>query len=108
MGLLQLLVCHVRIAKAADTCGELRNRNGGLHGALQYLVARIAMHIFAEHVTQYRWPLGLGTHQYDFTKAVHTCGTLGNVREGATLSSETRNGEAKSITFLSCQKCKYM
>ena len=44
----------------------------------------------------------LETRWYVFAKAVHACGTLGNVREGATLSSETGNGEGKLLLFLGC------
>ena len=37
---------------------------------------------------------------YNFTKAAHACGTLGNVKEGAILSSETRNEEGNYYFFL--------
>ena len=33
-----LLVRRVQISKAVDTCGELRDGNSGLHGALLCLV----------------------------------------------------------------------
>ena len=99
VGLVRLLVRRVQIAKAADVCGELRNRNGGLHGAPLCLVVRMVVHVFTECITQYWWPPGSGTRWYDFTKAMHACSTLGNVREGATLSSETRNGEGNYYFF---------
>ena len=41
-----------------------------------------------------------GTRRYNFTKAARACGTLGNAREGATLSSETGNGEENYYFFL--------
>ena len=53
VGLMQLPAHCVQIAKAADVCSKLGNRNGGLHGALQCLVVRMVMHIFTERVTQY-------------------------------------------------------
>ena len=63
----------------------------------------IIAHVFAEHITWYGWPPGSGTRRYDFTKAARACGTLGNAREGATLSSETGNGEENYYSFLVIQ-----
>ena len=99
VGPVRLPVCHVQIAKATDACGELRNGNSGLHGAPQCLVVGIVAHVFMERITRYWWPLGLGTRQYDFTKAACACGTLRIAREGATLSSETGNGEGNYYFF---------
>ena len=90
---------RVQIAKAMDACSKLGNRNSGLHRAPQCLVVGIVTHVFMERVTWYGWPPGLGTCWYDFTKAAHACGTLGNMREGATLSSETGNEEENYYFF---------
>ena len=103
VGPVRLLARRVQISKAADACGELGNGNGGLHGAPQCRVVGIIAHVFAERITWYGWPPGSGTRRYDFTKAARTCGTLGNAREGATLSSETGNGEENYYFFLVIQ-----
>ena len=61
VGPVRLLAHCVQIAKPVDMCSELGNGNGGLHTAPQCLVVVMVTHIFAEHVTQYRWPPGSGT-----------------------------------------------
>ena len=90
VGPVRLLARRVQISKAVDACGELGNGNGGLHRAPQCRVVGMVAHVFVERITRYEWPPGSGTRRYDFTKAARACGTLGNAREGATLSSETR------------------
>ena len=53
VGPVQLPACCVQISKAADACGGLGNRNGGLHGAPQCWVVGIVAHVFAERITRY-------------------------------------------------------